>query len=176
MLKILVVYASKHNSTAEIAENIGGVLRLSGEFIVDIRSVENLWDITQYDAVVLGSAIYFGQWLSKAVNFLKTHKTELSKRPVWVFSSGPTGKGDVHTLLKGWQYPHTIEAQLEQIKPRDIKVFHGKLEESQLKFIERSMIQLLDPPVGDFRNWADIHEWAKGIVQALAQETALGNV
>lgn len=176
MLKVLVAYASKHNSTAEIAENIGGVLRLSGEFIVDIRSVEHVWDITPYDAIVLGSAVYFGQWLSKAVSFLKTHELELMKRPVWVFSSGPTGKGDVDTLLKGWHYPQAIESQIEHIKPRDMKIFHGKLDESQLKFIERSMIQLLDPPVGDFRNWADIHEWAKGIAQVLVQQEALSNV
>ncbi len=65
--KILVAYASKHGATAEIAERIGKVIREAG-FEVDIFPVGRAGDLGAYGAVVLGSAIYIGQWRKEAAN------------------------------------------------------------------------------------------------------------
>jgi menaquinone-dependent protoporphyrinogen oxidase len=99
MAKILVAYASKHNATAEIANAIGETLRQSDALEVDVRSVDSVKDIALYDAVVLGSAVYVGRWQGEAADFLKQHEKELAQRPLWLFSSGPTGEGDPKALL-----------------------------------------------------------------------------
>lgn len=39
--------------------------------------------VGQYDAVVLGSAIYFGHWLKAAVEFADVNSQQLSERPLW---------------------------------------------------------------------------------------------
>src|SRR5437764_2741245 len=109
-MKILVAYASKHHSTAEIACAIGELLQQSKNVQVDIRSVEAVEDVAPYDAVILGSAVYMAQWQSTAAEFLKKHEQELTQRPVWLFSSGPIGQGDPASLLKGWEFPEALQA------------------------------------------------------------------
>ena len=171
MTKILVAYASKHHSTAEIANVIGEVLQCSDELQVDIRSVEVVEDIALYDAVILGSAVYMGQWQATATDFLKKYEQELEQRPVWLFSSGPIGQGDPATLLKGWQFPEALQAIAMRIKPRNIALFHGKLDPNTLNFLERSTIKLVHAKTGDSRDWTAIRAWAENIAQALVVET-----
>lgn len=60
MTKVLVAYASKHQSTAEIATSIAHTLTQFKVLEVTIQPIENVEYITGYDAVVLGSAIYAG--------------------------------------------------------------------------------------------------------------------
>ncbi len=171
MTKILVTYASKHDSTAEIAEAIGEALRESSGFHVDIESVETVENVAGYDAVVLGSAVYAGQWQGKAADFLKEHEAELAQRPTWIFSSGPTGEGDPKTLLKGWELPEALKPIVEHIQPRDVTVFHGNLDADKLGAFERIVVKGVKAPLGDFRDWTMIRAWASGIVQALKQPT-----
>jgi menaquinone-dependent protoporphyrinogen oxidase len=170
MTNILVTYASKHNATAEIATAIGAVLRQSDTFHVDIRPVETVEDIAPYAAVVLGSAVYAGQWQSSAADFLKQHNQALARRPVWLFSSGPTGEGDPKTLVKGWTFPQALQPLADHIKPRDIAVFHGKLDPRDLNLLERGIVKMVHAPTGDFRDWTVIREWASSIVQTLLEE------
>jgi menaquinone-dependent protoporphyrinogen oxidase len=170
MMNILVTYASKHNATAEIANAIGEVIRQSSGLDVDVRSVETVEDIAPYDAVVLGSAVYAGQWQSAATDFLKQHAGELAQRPVWLFSSGPTGEGDPKALVKGWLFPEALKATVGRIQPRDIAVFHGKLDPATLSFLERLVVKGVHAPMGDFRDWDMIREWAASIAQALQRQ------
>jgi menaquinone-dependent protoporphyrinogen oxidase len=171
MVKILVAYATKHNSTAEIANLIGETLQQtrlrSGIPHVEVKSVEAVGDVTKYDVVVLGSAVYVGQWQSEAANFLKKYEDELAQRPVWLFSSGPTGEGDPQALLKGWKFPPGLMPVVERIKPRDIAVFHGNLDASRLGLLERFMVKQVKAPMGDFRDADMIRNWATCIAQAL---------
>jgi menaquinone-dependent protoporphyrinogen oxidase len=171
MVKILVAYSTKHNSTAEIANLIGETLQQtrlrSGIPHVEVKSVETVADVTKYDVVVLGSAVYAGQWQSAAADFLKKHEEELSQRPVWLFSSGPTGEGDPLALLKGWKFPQALMPVAERIKPRDIAVFHGNLDASKLSLFERVVVKGVKAPMGDFRDSEMIRSWASCIAQAL---------
>ena len=67
-MKVLVCAASKHGSTKEITEAIGRRLAEAG-MSVDVSDVEEVNDLTQYDAVILGSAVYMGNWLQSALQF-----------------------------------------------------------------------------------------------------------
>ncbi len=167
MKRVLVAYATKHHSTAEIAGVIGEELLDSCALEVDVRSVEEVVDLELYEAVVLGSAIYAGQWQQSAVDFLRRYESALSQRPVWIFSSGPTGQGDPNELTKGWKFPDAVQSTVERIKPRDVILFHGNLDGATLSFFERSIVKLANAPSGDFRDWEMIQSWAATIVAAL---------
>ena len=166
--RVLVAYASKYGATAEIAEKIGEVLR-EGGLRADVRPADQVSDVSAYQAVVLGSAVYVGRWRKQAANFLRANEQTLSERPVWLFSSGPTGEGDPVELLKGWRIPGGLEPVADRIKPRDIAVFHGAVFPEKLNFIQRWMIKNVKSPVGDFRDWDAIASWADGIAAALKQ-------
>jgi menaquinone-dependent protoporphyrinogen oxidase len=58
---VLIAYATKYGATAEIAEKISEVLRQAG-LTADVLPAAKVSDVTPYQAVVLGSAVYAGQW------------------------------------------------------------------------------------------------------------------
>ncbi|MBE0689894.1 MAG: flavodoxin domain-containing protein, partial [Anaerolineae bacterium] len=67
--KALIAYASKYGATAEIAERIGQTLRESG-LAAEVKPADQVDDVSKYSAVVLGSAVYAGQWRKEAATFL----------------------------------------------------------------------------------------------------------
>lgn len=81
---VLVAYDSKHGSTADVAEKIGTVLCENG-FRVDMRPALNVADISPYDAIVIGSPIYYATFLPGALKFLERHRNILAVKPVAVF-------------------------------------------------------------------------------------------
>ncbi|HSL46253.1 MAG TPA: flavodoxin domain-containing protein [Anaerolineales bacterium] len=164
---ILVTYASKYGATKEIAQKIGEVFRQAG-LRVDILPVDGMRDLSPYEAVILGSAVYVGKWQKEAVEFLKANEKILASRPVWLFSSGPTGEGDPVELVEGVRLPPALQPVVDRIRPRDIAVFHGYINPDKLNFIEKwSIKSLVKKPFGDFRKWDVITSWAMLIAQTL---------
>jgi menaquinone-dependent protoporphyrinogen oxidase len=164
--RVLVTFATKFGATREIAERIGTVLGASG-IPTDVRPVNEVADLAGHDAVVVGSAVYAGRWRKEAVTFLETFERDLAQRPLWVFSSGPTGHGDPVALVKGWRFPEAQASLLQRIAPRDTAVFHGAIDASKLSLIEKAMIRTVKAPTGDFRDWSSIEQWAATIAEAL---------
>jgi menaquinone-dependent protoporphyrinogen oxidase len=164
--QILVAHASKYGATAEIAEKVGEQLRQAG-LTVDVKEAKDIKDLSPYNAVVLGSAVYMGRWLKQASKFLKANRQALTGKPVWIFSSGPTGEGDPVELLRGWQYPGSLKDTLDQIKPREVVVFHGSVDMEKISGIEKRILKNVGAKIGDFRDWEAIQAWGKTIANEL---------
>lgn len=169
--KVLVAYATKYGATAGIAEKIGHVLQEAG-LQAQVLPVEQVHDLAPYGAVVLGSAVYVGQWRKEAAAFLKAQEEALAQRPVWLFSSGPLGEGDPVQLMKGWRFPEDLQPIADRIGPRDIAFFHGALDPGKLSLGERLLLRALKAPAGDYRDWKAISAWASSIAEALKAEGA----
>jgi menaquinone-dependent protoporphyrinogen oxidase len=78
---VLVAYATKNGSTAEIAQAIADTLRENG-MSPQVRPVAEVENVTPYDAVVFGSGIYARRWLHDARRFAHRHRKALAERPV----------------------------------------------------------------------------------------------
>lgn len=167
--KILITYASKHGSTAEIAEKIHEIFTNHG-LKCEIKSVEDVNDISAYETIVLGSAVYIGQWRKSTVKFLKKNEETLIKKKLWLFSTGPTGKGDPVELLKGWKYPDALKDTIDKISPEEITVFHGALNEAKLNTFEKMTIKMVKAPMGDYRDWEQVKLWANDIIKSLISD------
>jgi menaquinone-dependent protoporphyrinogen oxidase len=170
--QVLVANATKHGATAEIAERIGQVLHEAG-LQADVLPVDRISELIPYWAVVLGSAVYAGQWREEATAFLEANEKGLTERPVWLFSSGPTGEGDPVQLMKGWHFPEGLQPIADRIQPRDIAFFHGVLDRKKLNLFEKLVVKALRAPTGDYRDWETITAWAAGIADALGKELSL---
>lgn len=166
--EVLVAYATKYGATAGIAVKIGEVLSQAG-LDVDVLPVSQVNSLNAYAGVILGSAVYIGQWRKEAAKFLKAHEAALAKRPVWLFSSGPTGEGDPVELVQGWRLPTKLQPIADRIGPRDTAVFHGATDESKMNRLEKWMLKNLGSPAGDFRDWEAIATWAETIAAELKE-------
>jgi menaquinone-dependent protoporphyrinogen oxidase len=69
--------------------------------------------------------------------------------------------------MKGWVFPENLQPYVDCIKPRDIVLFHGKLERDWLNIFEKAAITFVKSEVGDSRDWNMIRNWANGIAEAL---------
>jgi len=161
-MKLLVAYASKYGSTAEIAQVIGDELH-KHHYEVEVKSVQDVDSLAGYETFVIGSALYAGGWMKSAARFLRSNQDRLASGPVWLFSSGPTGQGDPNEILDGWIFPEDLETVQEKIKPRDVILFHGKIDPDRLSSTERMIIKSVNATVGDFRDWLVVRGWARRI-------------
>ncbi|MFO7625085.1 MAG: flavodoxin domain-containing protein [Anaerolineales bacterium] len=167
---VLVAFASKYGATAEIARQIGETLSQEG-LEVKVLAADKVPDLAQYGAVVLGSAVYAGQWRKEAADFLQSNEANLKEMPVWLFSSGPTGEGDPVEAMKGWCFPETLQPVADRVGPREIAFFMGELNMDKLNLAEKLIIKAMKAPTGDFRDWESISAWAKGIAGELREGT-----
>jgi len=161
-MSTLVAYASKHGSTAEIAERIARTLRGAGHDAT-ARPASEVRDLDGVDAVVVGSAVYMGHWMKDATECVRLMETALGERPLWMFSSGPVGTR---------QLPEAAELALyrKRFDLKDHRTFGGALDKKKMSLSERMMIRAVKAPYGDYRRWEDIDAWAMAIATWLALE------
>jgi menaquinone-dependent protoporphyrinogen oxidase len=177
-MSILIAYASKYGATQGIAERIAEKLRAAGQD-AEARPVKAAGDLAGYEAVVIGSAIYYGSWLKEAMEFVRRNRAVLAARPVWLFSSGPLGTSATDTQghdLRRAAEPKELAELRETINPRDHRVFFGALDRSKMGFKDRMLTNLPAARAlfleGDFRYWKEIEAWAESIAHELAQMPA----
>jgi len=164
-MTVLVAYASKRGSTAEIAETVAATLRREG-LKVCLERCEDVPSLEAYDAVVLGSAVYMKRWRGDARDFLKKHRKALKQMPFWVFSSGPVG--DPAQDNPDWNEPPKISQKVEEMGGRGHAVFGGCLPSEPKGFMEKAMVQGVPNQYRDRRNWSEIRDWAKQVSADLA--------
>jgi menaquinone-dependent protoporphyrinogen oxidase len=174
-LKVLVAYASKHGSTKGIAQFIGEKLRLR-KIDVDVFAVGNTPDLRTYDAFVIGSAVYMGHWMKDAKEFAVKSSEILSTRPVWLFSSGPTGTKQIDPkgrdlLDPKVSGPKELDELREKLRFRDHRIFFGAFDPKDLDFFSRQFFKSNTireaTPIGDFRDWKEIEAWADQIASSI---------
>ncbi len=148
MSHILVVYATKHGSTQQVADAIATVALASGAFVEVTPAASMREPVDGWDLVVLGAPLYSGRWHHHAHRFLERHRTELATVPVAVFGMGPRRDAD-----EAWQ---RSRAQLDRalakhawLVPVAVGLFGG-----------------VDPtrrgrPGRDIRDWTEIGTWAR---------------
>jgi menaquinone-dependent protoporphyrinogen oxidase len=165
-MKVLVTADSRHNSTREIADAITDGLVERG-VDAETRRIEELTDhhaLDEYDAVVLGSAVYMGRWLPGARRFAQIHASTLCMMPVWLFSSGPLGAAE-HPVPAG--EPADVPVLMRLTRAVGHHTFAGRLEMSDLHFSERAIVRTIHAPQCDCRDWHAVDEWAGEIAAEL---------
>ena len=173
-MQVLVAYATRHGSTAGIAERVAETLTARGH-PAQARPVEEVESLDGYDAVVLGGAAYVFHWLKPATGFAHRHSTELAAMPVWLFSSGPLGTDTVDehgTDVLETTRPKEFDELTGLLAPRGTQVFFGAYDPDAkpIGVVERLTSHLPTHeamPSGDFRDWPAIDAWADGIAAEL---------
>jgi menaquinone-dependent protoporphyrinogen oxidase len=165
--RVLVVVASRHGATAEIAAALARSIedcdagRAAG-LSAFAMPADQRPDPGPFDAVVLGSAVYAGRWLEPARDYVTRHADALRRCPVWLFSSGPIGDPPFPP-----DEPHDVAPLTRLIGARGSVVFPGRLEKERLGFGERAMVTAMRAPIGDFRDWEAVRAWGEDLTRQL---------
>lgn len=168
-MAVLVTAASKHGATLEIAGMIARLLEEHG-VQAELAGIDDAHDLGGYDAYVVGSGIYLGNWLKDARRFIETNAAELARRPTWLFASGsivgePPVADDPDALRPG-----LVETLVETTHAREHKLFAGKLDKSKLGLLERAAVRGAHASEGDHRDWSEVQRWAEEIAMQLRAE------
>jgi menaquinone-dependent protoporphyrinogen oxidase len=165
-MTVLVTAASKHGATREIAKEIARVLDEQG-VSTELLDIDDVSDLSGYEAYVIGSGIYLGNWLKNAHRFLDIHAAELAQRPTWLFASGsivgePPVADDPDALRTD-----LVERLVEATHAREHRLFAGKLDTSNLGLLERAAVRAAHASEGDHCDWDEIDHWAEEIAGQL---------
>lgn len=160
-MRVLVTAASRHGSTREIAAEIAATIRATGIDAIE-REPRDVINLDGYDAVILGSAIYVGQWLGDAKDFADRHAEALRERRTWLFSSGLANQPS-----KDANNAPALLARMQQLQAEGHRHFPGKLDVLQLSLAERAAIMAARGKYGDSRDMNAVRAWARDITSAL---------
>jgi len=156
---VLIAYATKHDSTREVAEQVAEVLRADG-LATEVRAAGEVIDVEPYDGVVVGGALYMGRWHRDARRLLSSQRAGLAGRPVWVFGMGPLDLDERSVEGARKQLDHALR-KVPEVEPVDVAVFGGVVHQAGLRFPFDKL------PETDARDPEAIRAWAHGIAPVL---------
>jgi len=160
--RVLVVHAGRYGSTADVAEVVAEELRRCGATVDSSPATEGT-RLDAYDAIVVGSAIYWERWLPEAARFVKQNREALARKHVAYLlmcmeltrvEAGP-GLGIPVTIdprlgrpprvegkLSYWERTHLLSAILRplldaapEVHPISVGVFRGRIDYRRLRFV-----------------------------------------
>lgn len=164
MVRILVAYATRMGSTAEIAQTIGRELAQHG-LQVTVSPCAEAGSVGAYDAVFLGTGVYLGRWDPEAVAYLDAQAADLTKRPTWLFQSGPVGEGAEDEQIPT---PHKVLKRIRRLGIERPVTFGGRLDRSTATDPLAHWLTT-GALAGDYRDWDRIRTWAAGKADELLQ-------
>ena len=154
--KILLAYGTVSGSTGEVAQAIAEEMQTSGA-VVDVKPVEVVRDLAEYDAVVVGTAVRMFRILGKTKRFLRAHRNALSQLPVAYFLVCLTMGEETHeNVQKATDY---AKPMVKTKAPVSLGLFGGCIDhEKMTDFFGKSMRSV---PEQDHRDWEKIRAWAR---------------
>ena len=84
-MKTLILYATKHGATREVAERIASCI--DSAVTRDLKSSE-IPDVAEFDCIVIGSSIYVGGIRKEAKAFLSVNAEKLRNKKLGLFLCG----------------------------------------------------------------------------------------
>ena len=163
--RVLVIYATRTGSTAEVAKVISAVLAERG-FDVDVKPVTEKPSLEGYDAGILGSGIRMGGWLSEMLEFIRTNQAKLIQIPIAIFTVHLHNTGN-DTASRAARKAYTVPVW-KMLTPVDEAFFTGKMDPVKLSLRSRVLARMASsdtgPKVGDFRDWEKIGAWAATVL------------
>jgi menaquinone-dependent protoporphyrinogen oxidase len=124
--------------------------------------------IDDYDAMVLGSAIYNARWRPEMIRFLQRLIAFGYQGPIWLFHSGPLGDDQA---AEEQPLPKKARDLAEALIVREVTTFGGRLPEHPEGMLAKWMAK---SGAGDWRDFEKVDELADGIASALtASDTSV---
>jgi len=192
--RVLVVCATRHGSTVDIAEAVVEELRGAG-CEAELRRADQAGSPAGFDAVVVGGPMILG-WHKDAKRYLKAQRKALAAVPFALFitaasltEDGKDAVDGVPIVKDSWlvkpprrpdksnyreryalpeHYLGDILKEAAPLKPRQAAFFAGKLDLQKMNLLEKLFVMLaIRATPGDARHFDAVREWARGLPEVL---------
>jgi len=180
MANVLVAFATHDGQTRKVAERIATVLRVRHHAVelLDLgRPPPETLDLSQFQAVLLGSPIRAKRYLRPVVRFVQSHRTELERLPTLFFSVGlavlsRTGDGRAQTM-------RIVERLVAETgwHPQRVELVAGALPYTRYNFLVRFVMRRISRKEGgdtdtsrdyEYTDWAAVDRFAAEFVDEVA--------
>jgi len=180
MANVLVAFATHDGQTRKVAERIATVLRVRHQAVelLDLgRPPPETLDLSQFQAVLLGSPIRAQGYLRPVVRFVQSHRTELERLPTLFFSVGlavlsRTGDGRAQTM-------RIVERLVAETgwHPQRVELVAGALPYTRYNFLVRFVMRRISRKEGgdtdtsrdyEYTDWAAVDRFAAEFVDEVA--------
>jgi menaquinone-dependent protoporphyrinogen oxidase len=158
-ISILVSYATRFGSTAEIADTIAETLRAK-RHTIECRPMADISSLGAYQAILLGSAVNHANWLPGAVDFVKANRDALKLVPVALFTVHIQNTGaDELSRRKRLAYLDEVRPYLQPVSEA---YFAGRFDRRGAAELMPRWLARIVPKI-DRRNWQNIRAWASSL-------------
>ena len=180
MANVLVAFATHDGQTRKVAERIATVLRVHNHAVelLDLgRPPPETLDLSQFQAVLVGSPIRAQGYLRPVVRFVQSHRTELERLPTLFFSVGlavlsRTGDGRAQTM-------RIVERLVAETgwHPQRVELVAGALPYTRYNFLVRFVMRRISRKEGgdtdtsrdyEYTDWAAVDRFAAEFVDEVA--------
>lgn len=171
-MKLLILYASRRGSTAEVAKRIADIMGESA-LDVDLCRVDDFsGDMSDYDAYIFGTNIYNGMWNHSLTEKIRLSLNSIRQKPVWGWAMCiRIMEEDAEAYLRRDYMPATL---IPRINLQGFKFFAGKLLYEDINLEERWTLSvrydgMREPNEfnGDYREWDRIEAWARSVASQI---------
>ncbi|HVT63727.1 MAG TPA: flavodoxin domain-containing protein [Mycobacteriales bacterium] len=161
-VRVLVVYGSTRGGTAGLAHLVADAF-VRHHIHAEVRRAGEVRSFGDYDAVIVGGALYSNRWHPDATAFVGRNRAELRRLPVWFFSSGPLDD----SARSGAIAPvPQVNSLAREIEIRGHMTFGGLLDKRPAGLFGLFAYG----PEGDFRDRHHVSEWVERIAEELRHE------
>ena len=133
-MKTLILYATKYGATVEITERIAE--KLDGAVTHGLKQ-KPIPDLSEFDCVIIGSALYAGMIRKEAKAFLSANADALREKKIGLFLSGMEMSGDNEKTYFETNFPPEL---LQAAKAKTLT--GGIYDPKKANFAERAIFKL----------------------------------
>jgi menaquinone-dependent protoporphyrinogen oxidase len=163
--RVLVAFATRHGSTAGVADAVASELTVAG-FEARTAALPTVNSLEGYDGAVLGAPLYMGTPLDLSP-FVTRYRDTLARMPVAAFAVGLTPAAREPKPEQVELARNALIDALSPIRPVAAALFAGAIDPAKMGLVERAATWVLGAPRGDFRDWDAIGAWARSLVPLL---------
>ena len=167
IMKVLVTYSSGYGTTKEVSEKIAEILDDNGGFGVTVKSIDDVSNINEFDAVIVGSSVRADRPLANVRDFFARHNSELTQKHLAIFAVCLAANCTEGREKVKQEYISQITKKYPELEPMSTEAFGGKIDFEQLNPVMRQLMKSVLKKTGiqtegsvDTRDWDFIESWA----------------
>ena len=172
MSRILVLFHSYDEQTARIAQRVGEVIGRAGHQVaVERFDGEDLRDLSEFDAMLVGAAVRYGHHDRKLERAVKRRAAEISARPNAFFS---VCLAATRNAAEAWGYVEGFASRTGWT-PRESATFAGALRYSKYGAFRKLLMRTISRIAGgetdtshdyEYTDWNAVERFAGNFVSS----------